>query len=186
MHQVLFAACGIYSCGMWSLGCSMWDLVPWLGIESGPPTLGAWSLSHWTMRKFLCILLSYLVQGPVSSCWCCSVVQSCLTLCDPMDCSMPGLPVSHHLPDFAQVYVHCIGDAIQLSHPLMPSSPSVFNLSQHQGFSNESSVNIRWPKYWSFSFSFSPSSEYSGLIALKIGWFDLAVQGTFRSLLSSV
>ena len=57
--------------------------------------------------------------------------QSCLTLCDPMDCSIPGLPVPHHLPEFAQVLVHCIRDAIQPSHPLMPSS--AFSLSQHQG-----------------------------------------------------
>jgi len=64
---------------------------------------------------------------------CCSVTQSCPTLCDPMECSTPGLPVPHHLPKLAQVHVHCIGDAIQPSHPLMPSSPSAFNLSQHQG-----------------------------------------------------
>ena len=64
---------------------------------------------------------------------CCSVAQSCSTLCDPMDCSMAGLPVSHHLPEFAQVHVHCISDAVQPSHPLMPSSPSFLSLSQHQG-----------------------------------------------------
>ena len=111
-----------------------------------------------------------------------SVTQSCLTLCDPMDCSMPSLPVSHHHQKFAQVHVHCISDAVQPSHPLMPSSPSALNLSQHQGPSNESSVRIRWPKYWSFNFSFSPSSEYSGLISLKIDWFDLlVVQRTSRS-----
>ena len=78
---------------------------------------------------------------------------------------MPGFPVTHHLPKFAQVHVHCVGDAIQTSHLLMPSSPFAFNL-------------------WSFSFSISPSNEYSGLISLKIDWFDLlAVQGTLRSLL---
>ena len=65
--------------------------------------------------------------------WCCSVAQSCTNLCDPTDCSTPVLPVPHHLPKFAQVQVHCIGDAIQPSHPQMPSSPSVLNLSQHQG-----------------------------------------------------
>ena len=65
--------------------------------------------------------------------YCCSVAQSCLTLCDPMDCSTPGLSIPHHLPKFAQVHVHCISDPIQASHPLMPSSPSAFNLSQHQG-----------------------------------------------------
>ena len=64
---------------------------------------------------------------------CCSVTQSCLTLCNPTDCSRPGLPVPHHLPEFAQVHVHGIGHAIQPSHPLMPSSASALNLSQHQG-----------------------------------------------------
>ena len=66
-------------------------------------------------------------------CCCCSVTQSCPTLCYLMDCSMPGLPVPHHLTEFAQVHVHCISDAIQPSHPLTPSSPSALNLSQHQG-----------------------------------------------------
>ena len=66
-------------------------------------------------------------------CWCCSVAQSCLTLCDPIDCSTPGFPVPHHLPKFIQVHVHCIGEAIQPSHALMPSSPSALNLSQPQG-----------------------------------------------------
>ena len=115
---------------------------------------------------------------------CCSVTQSCPTLCDPMDWSVPGLPVLHHLPEFAQVHAHCIGDAAQPSHPLSPLLllPSIF--PSIRDFSNESSVHIRWPKYWSFSFSISPSSEYSGLISLKIDWFDLlAVQGTFNSLL---
>ena len=83
-----------------------------------------------------------------------------------MDCStMPDFPVSHHLPEFAQVHVHCISDAIQSCHPLSPSSPSAFNLSQHQVFSNKSAVFIRWPKYWSFSFSINSPIEYSGLIS---------------------
>ena len=66
-------------------------------------------------------------------CCCCSVTQSCLTLCDPMDCSTPGLPVPHRLLEFSQVHVHCIGDAVQPSHPVTPSSPSTFNVSEHQG-----------------------------------------------------
>ena len=73
---------------------------------------------------------------------CCSVAQSRLTLCDPMDCSTPDLPVPHHLLKFAQVHVHCIGDAIQPPHPLTPSSPSALNLSQHQGLFSESAVHI--------------------------------------------
>ena len=116
-------------------------------------------------------------------CCCCSVPQSCPTLCDPMNYSMPGLSVPHHLPKFAQVHVHCIGDVIQPSHAQLPSSPSARNLSHHQGHSNESALCIRWPKYCSFNFSISPSNEHSGLTSLKIDWLDLAVQGTPRSLL---
>ena len=96
---------------------------------------------------------------------------------------MPGLPVYHQLPELAQTHVHRIRDAIQPSHPLSFPSPLAFNLSQHQGFYNES-VLIRWSKYWSFSFSISPSNEYSVLISFWIDWLDLlAVQGTLKSLL---
>ena len=95
-----------------------------------------------------------------------------------MDCSTPGLPVHHQLPEFTQTHIHCAGDAIQSSHPLSSPSPPAFNLSQHQG------LCIRWPKYWSFSFSISPSNEYSGLISFRRDWLDLlAVQGTLKSLL---
>ena len=140
----------------------------------------------WDVTPPLCSHLSVLSSTScfVSCCCCCSVAPSCLTLCDPMDCSMPGLPVPHHLPEFTQVHVHCIGDAIQPSHLLKPSSPSAIDLSQDQGLFQWVVVQIRWPKYWCFTFSISPSSEYSGLISLKINWFDLlAVQGTFRSVL---
>ena len=103
---------------------------------------------------------------------------------DPMYCSMPDLPVSHHLLELAQVHVHCIGDNIQSSHLLMPSSPLPSIFPRIRDFSSELSVCIRWPKYWSFSFRVSPSSEYSGLISLQIDRLDLlAVQGTFRGLL---
>ena len=113
-----------------------------------------------------------------------SVTQSCLTLCDPMDCSTPGLPVHHQLLEHTQTHVHHVGDVNQPSHPLSSPSLPAFNPSQQQGFSNESDLHIRWPKYWSFSFSISPSSEYSGLISFRIDWFDLlAVQGTLESLL---
>ena len=97
--------------------------------------------------------------------------------------SMSGLPVHHQPLKPTQTHVYRIGDAIQPSHPLS-SSPPTFNLSQHQGISNKSVLHIRWPKYWIFSFSISPSSEYSGLISFRIDWFDLlAVQGTLKSLL---
>ena len=94
------------------------------------------------------------------------VAQSCPTLCDPMDCNMPGLPIHHQLLEFTQTHIHWVGDAIQPSHPLSSPSPPAFNLSQHQVFSNELVLCIRWPKYWRFSFSISPSSEYSGLISM--------------------
>ena len=114
----------------------------------------------------------------------CSVTQLCLTLCHSMDYSMPGFPVLHKRLKFAHVHVLCIGDAIQPSHPLMPSYPLPSIFPTIRDFSNESTVHIKWPKYWSFSFSISSSIEYSGLISLKIDWFDLlVVQGTFRSLL---
>ena len=97
-----------------------------------------------------------------------------------MDCSMPGLPVLHCLPELAQSHVHWVGDAIQPSYPLLP--PSVF--PSIRVFSNELALCIRWPKYWNFSFSISPSNEYSGLTSFRIDWFDLlAVQGTLKSLL---
>ena len=117
---------------------------------------------------------------------CCSVAQSCLTLCNLMDCSTPGFPVLHHLPEFAQTHVQRVGDAsnhLILCRPLLPW-PSI--LPCIRVYSNESALHIRWPKYWSFSFSISPSNEYSGLISFGIDWFDLfAVQGTLKSLPSN-
>ena len=93
-----------------------------------------------------------------------SVTQSCLTLCDPMDCSMLGFPVHHQFPELAQTHVHRVGDAIQPSHPLLSPSPA-FNLSQHQDVFQWASSSHQWPKYWSFSFSISPFNEYSELIS---------------------
>ena len=110
-----------------------------------------------------------------------SVTQLCLTLCDPVNCSMPGLPVYHQLPEFIQTPVHWVGDAIQPSHPLLSTSPPTFNISQHQCFSNESALHISWPKYWNFNFSISPSNEYSGLISLGwTGWISLQSKGLSR------
>ena len=97
---------------------------------------------------------------------------------------MPSFPAHHQLPELAQTHVHRTGDAIQPSHPLSSLSPPAFNLPSIIVFSNESVLHIRWLKYWSFSFSFSPSSEYSGLISFRMDWLDfLAVQGTLLSLL---
>ena len=109
---------------------------------------------------------------------------SCVLLCDPLDCSTSGFPVLHYLPEFAQTNIHWVNDAIQPSHPLSPPSLLALNLSNIRVFSKWSTLCIRWPKYWSFSFSISPSNEYSGLISFKFDWFDLlTVQGTLKNLL---
>ena len=121
---------------------------------------------------------------PRSSAQFSSVSQSCPALCNPMNCSMPGLPVHHQLPEFIQTHVHQVGDAIQPSHPLSslllrPSIPPSIRV-----FSNESTLRMRWPKYWSFSLSISPSNEDPGQISFRMDWLDLlAVQGTRKSLL---
>ena len=107
-------------------------------------------------------------HGSVPSVQLSSVSQSCLTLCDPMACSMPGLPVHHQHLEFTQTHVHWVGDAIQPSHPLLSPSPPTFNLSQHQG--NESVLHIKWPKDWSFGFSISPFNDHSGLISFRMDW----------------
>ena len=102
----------------------------------------------------------------------------------PKDCSTPGFPVLHYLPEFAQTNVHWFSDAIQSSLPLSPPSPAL-NLSQYQGLSQwvNSTLCIRWPKYWNFSFSISISNEYSGLISFRSDWFDLlAVQRILKNL----
>ena len=121
---------------------------------------------------------------PFSSVQFSSVARSCPTLCNPMNHSTPGLPVHHHLPEFTQTHVHRVSDAIShliLSRPLLflpPVPPSI------RVFSNESSLHMRWPKYWSFSFSISPSNEHPGLISFRMDWLDLlAVQRTLKSLL---
>ena len=110
-----------------------------------------------------------------------SVTQSCPTLCDPMNCSTPGLPVHHQLPEFTQTHVHWVGDAIQPSHPLSSPSPPALNLSQHQAlFKRVSSSH----QVACFSFNISPSNEHPGLISFMMDWLDLlTVQGTLNSLL---
>ena len=113
-----------------------------------------------------------------------SVVQSYPTLCDPMDCTTPGFPAHHQLLELAQTHVHWVGDAIQPSHPLSSPSPPALNLSQHQGLFQWVSCSYQAVKYWSFSFSISPSNEHSGLTSFRMDWLDLlAVQGTLESLL---
>ena len=113
-----------------------------------------------------------------------SGAQSCLTLCNPMNCSRPGLPVHHQLPEFTQTHVHRVSDAIQPSHPLSSLLLLSSIFPSIRVFSKESVLCIRWPKCWSFSFSISPSNEHSGLISFRMDWLDiLTVQGTLKSLL---
>ena len=101
-----------------------------------------------------------------------------------MNCSMPGLPIHHQLPEFTQTHVHWVSDAIQPSHPLSSPSPLPSIFPSIRVFSKESALCIRWPKYWNFSFNISPSNEHPELISFRIDWLDLlAVQGTLKSLL---
>ena len=101
-----------------------------------------------------------------------------------MNHSMPGLPVHYQLPEFTQTHVHRVCDAIQPSHPLPSPSPPAPNPSQHQGLFQWSTLCMRWPKYWSFSLSISPSNEHPGLVSFRMDWLDLlAVQGAHKSLL---
>ena len=114
-----------------------------------------------------------------------SVAQSCPTLCDPMDCSTPGLPVHHQFPEFTQTTLS-IESMMPSNHLILCCPllllPSIF--PSFRVFPNESALCIRWPKYWSFSLNISPSNEYSGLISFRMDWLDLlAVQGTLKSLL---
>ena len=112
-----------------------------------------------------------------------SVVQSCPTL-RPHELQQAGLPVHHQLPEFTQTHVHRVGDAIQPSHALSSPSPPASNPSQIRAFYNESTLHMRWPKYWSFSFSIIPPKEIPELISFRMDWLDLlAVQGTLKSLL---
>ena len=116
-----------------------------------------WSMRCPFFEVFWCHLLVY-----------CSVTQSCPTLCDPTDCSTTGFPVLHHLPELAQMHVHWVGDAIQPSHPLSPIYRLASVFPSIRVFSSKLAFRIRWPKCWNFSFSISPSSEYSGLTSFRI------------------
>ena len=137
------------------------------------------SLNHLSILRCRSQMVMENPQVGVSCC--CSVAESCPTLCDPMDCSMPCFPVFHCLQEFAQTHVHCVCDAIQPSHPLSPGSPAL-NLSQHQGLFQCVGSSHQVARVLEFSFSINPSSEYSGLISLWVDWFDLlAVQRTLKN-----
>ena len=139
--------------------------------------LSLWTCLFWISYIYgVCDLCVWLPSLQFSS-----VTQSCLTLCNPMDCSTPGSPVHHQLPELAQTHVHWVSD-IQPSHPLSSPSPPVFNLSQIQGLLQWVSSSHQVAKVFALQFNIGPSNEYSGLIS--IDWLDLlAVQGTLKSLL---
>ena len=146
------------------------------GVSKSRSRLSDWTELNWATNTFT-LGINYLFSRSVQS-------LSHVWLCDTMDCSTPSFHVHHQLAQLAQTHIQWYSDAIKLSHSLLPPSPPAFCLSQHQGLSNGSVLCIRWPKYWSFSFSISPSNEYLGLISFKIDWFDLlAVQETLKSLL---
>ena len=153
------------------------------------PSLGATLVVQWLRLHFQCRGTGSIPgQGteiPHAVLCCCSLTQSCPTLCDPMDCSMPGFSVHQHLPELAQTHVHRVGDVIQPSHLILCLPFLLLSLifPSIKAFSNVS-VRIRWTKYWSFSFSISASNEYSVLIFFRMDCLDLlAVQGTLKSLL---
>ena len=138
-------------------------------------------MSHyrWILCTFKPLGKSYINNQSVSS-----VVQSRPTLCDPMDCSMSGFHVHHQLSQLVQIHIHPVSDTIQPSHPLSSPSPLPSIFPSIRIFSKESALHSRWPKYWSFSFSISPSNGYSGLISFRIDLLDLLeVQGTLKNLL---
>ena len=141
-----------------------------LGLRETPGEGNGYPFQHSGLENFMDCIVQFS-----------SVTQSCPTLCDPMYCNTPGLPVHHQLPEFTQTHVHGVSDAIQPSHPLLllpPIPPSI------RVFSNESNLRMRWPKTWRFSFSISPSNEHPGLISFRMDWLDLlAVHGTLKSLL---
>ena len=130
---------------------------------------------------FICLIIGDVQFSSVQSS---RSVAQCPNLCDLMNCSTPGLPVHHKLPEFTQTHASRVSDDIQPPHPLSsllllpPISPSI------RVFSNESTLHMRWPKYWSFSFNNSPSNENPGLISFRMDWLDLLViHGTLKSLL---
>ena len=130
------------------------------GTHQAPPSLGFSRQEHWSGLPFP----SPMHESEGES----EVAQSCPTLCDPMNHSTPGLPVHHQLLEFTQTHVHQVGDAIQPSHPLsplllLPTIPSSIRV-----FSNESPLLMKWPKYYSFSFTISPSNEHPGLVSFRM------------------
>ena len=133
-------------------------------------------------RLYMLIHVKHL-QECLSSVQFSSVAQLCPTLCNPMNCSTPGLPVGHQLPEFTQTHVHRVGDAIQPSHPLSSPPPPALNLSQHQGFFQWVSSSHQVAKIRVSASASVPPMNIQGFISFRMDWFDLfAVNGTLKSL----
>ena len=154
-------------------------------LGTSPPFMFPVALCGTLSLLLLILLMSwprlvFLFARQHLHCCCCWVAQSCLTLCDPMNCSTPGFPVLHSSQNLLRLRAT---ESVMTSNHLIPCSPlllpSIF--PSIRVFSSESALHIRWPKYWSFSIS--PFNEYSRLISFRIDWFDLAVQGILESLL---
>ena len=138
-------------------------MTPWTVACQAPLSVGFSRQEYWSGLPF---------PSPKALFQFNSVTQLCPTLSNPMNCSTPGLPVHHQLPEFTQTHVHQVGDAIQPSHPLSSPSPPAPIPSSIIVFSKESTLRMRWSKYWSFSFSIIPSKEIQGLI-IRMYWLDL-------------
>ena len=148
-------------------------------LSPSPPTFNL--SQHQGLFKWVSIRVLKMIRIKITSC---SGTQFFPTLCELMDCTTPGFPVLHYLPEIAPTQVHWIGVAIQPFHPLSPPSPLALHLFQHQGCFKWFSSSHKVAKYWSFSFSISPSNEYSGLISFRMDCLDfLEVQETLKSLL---
>ena len=147
-------------------------------LELNPPLP---ILTHWHL-KTTAKSNDFYLQEITGNIYCFSSVnQWCTTLWDAMDCSMPGFPVRHQLPELTQTHVLQVGEAIQPSHPLLSPSPPISIIPSIRVFSNESVLYIMWPKYWSFTFSISPSNDYSGLISFGLtGLISVQSKGLSR------
>ena len=158
-------------------------------LQQAPRSMGFSRQEYWSGLPFPSpdtLIVVVYSQWLLIFCYfvCCSVAQFCPTLCDPIDCSTTSISVLHYLLELAQTHVHLVCDVIQPSLPLSSPYTPAFKFPSIRAFCKESALPIRWPKYRSFSFNISPSSEYSGLISSRIDWFDFfVVQGALRSLL---
>jgi len=160
-------------------------------LESLSHPLCFWMAFLYTVCMYTCVYMcthTWASNSLVSSLVYSDTVQSLthVWLCNPMDGSTPVFPVHHQLLELTQSHVHSVGDAIQPSHPLLTLLPLLSIFPSIRVFSNESVLHIRWPKYWSFSFSISPSNEYSGLISFRMDLLNLLHLGWILSCLCPV